>query len=436
MKAMKHAIETIYEEDHSFSSSPPSISSSPPSLHSIVNAWSLHSSSEPNVLILVQGTCFRLHQDRMISQSSYLKQHLMGVSNVTISPPLNITAETFAAVAGFCYTHKVHLTPSNIAAMRVAAELLGMTEGDNLWEVTESYFERVVGVDASMVIRSCFTMLPESETTASLVSRCIEAMIWNGDVSFLDDVVEMHAQDFRMVASYLNKRLPNHDALYKIIDHYLKEIKHEKLTDEEHTEICNNLDCSKLSCHILVECIQNPRMSLKFIMRAILMEHLKTRRSLVATATTAMRETEQTSLMEILQQDTTHCHTTHIEDAMDSTYYRIQSLENELRNMKNHIQHHPRFMNGNKNNNALNQERSTSFHFEPPEDSKIRRGGRGSISSSSFFLDNITAKKHNKMEMFHTNKTSSNKTKSFPYKFISSFKNVFGCRIQQQTKRS
>lgn len=216
----------------------------------------------------------------------------------------------------------------------------------------------------------------------------------------------------------------------------VKEIEYEKLTDEEHTEICNNLDCSKLSCHILVECIQNPRMSLKFIMRAILMEHLKTRRSLVATVTAAMRETEQTSLMEILQQDTTDCHTTHIENAMDSTYYRIQSLEKELRDMKNHIQHHHRFLNGNKNSNALNQERSMSFHFEPPEDSKIRRGGRGSISSSSFFLDNITAKQHNKVEMFHTNKTSSNKTKSFPYKFISSFKNVFGCRNQQQNKRS
>lgn len=146
----------------------------------------------------------------------------MGVSDVTISPPLNITVQTFATVANFCYTHKVHLTPSNVAPIRVAAELLGMTEGENLCEVTESYFDRVVAVDASMVMRSCVTMLPEAETTASLVSRCIEALIWNGDVSFVDDVVEMRPQDFQMVASYLNKRLPDHDALYKIIDLYLK----------------------------------------------------------------------------------------------------------------------------------------------------------------------------------------------------------------------
>ncbi|KAK7367621.1 hypothetical protein VNO80_09636 [Phaseolus coccineus] len=432
------AIQTIYEEEHRSSSTPslspsPSFSSSPPSLHSIVNAWSLHSAAEPNVLILVQGTSFRLHQDCMISQSSYLKQHLVGVSNVTISPPLNITAETFSMVADFCYTHEVHLTPSNVAAIRVAAELLGMTEGENLCEVTESYFERVVAVDASMVMRSCVTMLPEAETTASLVSRCIEALIWNGDVSFLDDVVEMHSQDFQIVASYLNKRLPDHDALYKIIDIYLKENKYGKLTEEQQTEICNNLDCSKLSPHILVECVQNPRMSLKFIMGAILVEHLKTRDSLVAAATTATHQTERTSLRKILQH--AHRHTTLIEETMDSTYHRIQNLEKELMEMKNHLQHH-QFMDEKRNNNALNQERSVSFHFEPPKNSRIQRGGRGSISSSSFMLDNIITKKHNEVEMSVTNKTSIDMTRFFPRNFMFSLKNAFGCRMQRQSRRS
>ncbi|KAJ1397879.1 Ent-kaurene synthase, partial [Sesbania bispinosa] len=39
-----------------------SSSSSPPSLHSRVNAWSLDSGCETDVLIIVQGTCFRLHK--------------------------------------------------------------------------------------------------------------------------------------------------------------------------------------------------------------------------------------------------------------------------------------------------------------------------------------------------------------------------------------
>jgi len=216
----------------------------------------------------------------------------------------------------------------------------------------------------------------------------------------------------------------------------VKEIKCDKLREEQQIDICNNLDCSKLSHHILVECIQNPRMSLKFIMGAILMEHLKTRDSLVAATTTITHKTERTSLRQILQQDTTPYHTTNIEEVMDSTYYRIQSLEKELIDMKNHLQHHHDFMNGNKNNNVLNQERSMSFHFEPPEDSKIQRGGRGSISSSSFMLDNRITKKHNKLEMFVANKTSLEITRFFPYKFINSLKNAFGCRIQRQTKRS
>lgn len=158
----------------------------------------------------------------MISRSSYLKRHLTGVSDLTLSPPLNLTAETFAAVAEFCYSRRVHLTPSNVAAVRVAAELLGMTGEENLREVTESYFERVVGIGASMVLRSCVALLPEAETTASLASRCIEALVWEDDVSCMSDVVGMHPQDFQTVSYSLNRRLPNHDVLYKMVDLYLK----------------------------------------------------------------------------------------------------------------------------------------------------------------------------------------------------------------------
>ncbi|KAG5123353.1 hypothetical protein JHK82_030090 [Glycine max] len=364
--------ETIYEEEREFSStsspslSPSSSSSPPPSLHSIVNAWSLDSGCEPDVLICVQGTSFRLHKARLISRSSYLKRYLTGVSNLTLSPPLNITAETFAAVAEFCYSRRVHLTPSNVATVRVAAELLGMTGEENLREVTESYFERVVGIDASMVLRSCVALLPESETTASLASRCIEALVWEDDVSCLNDV----------------------------------ENKYGKLTEEQKSEICNSIDCSRLSSHTLVDCVQNPRMPLRFIVRAILMEHLNTRRSVTAAArapatTGAQQQPERTSLREILQRDTADRETTQIKETMDSTYSRIQSLERELRGMKKILhEHHQAEDDTRNNNNVLNSERFASFHFVPAdaESSKIQRGGRGSVSSSGFVLDNVRRK--------------------------------------------
>ena len=130
----------------------------------------------------------------------------------------------------------MEITPSNVAAVRTATELLGMTEGkkgieeENLGHVTESYFRGVISINgdyASMVLRSCLSLLPEAETTAFLVSRCIEALILADggridDVTCLDDVVLMHPQDFLVVAESMCTRFRNHDVLYKIIDLYLK----------------------------------------------------------------------------------------------------------------------------------------------------------------------------------------------------------------------
>lgn len=159
------------------------------------------------------------------------------MSDFTLSPPLNITAETFASIADFCYSSNVQITPSNVAAIRTATELLGMTEAkggadqENLGHVTEAYFRRVVAINeeyASMVLRSCLPLLPEAETTAFLVSRCIEALVLVNDghriddVTCLEDVVAMHPHDFLVVAESMNRRFSNHDVLYKIVDLYLK----------------------------------------------------------------------------------------------------------------------------------------------------------------------------------------------------------------------
>ncbi|XP_004511840.1 BTB/POZ domain-containing protein At3g49900 [Cicer arietinum] len=457
-------IETIYEEEREFSSSSspspslsPSFSSSPPSLHSTVNAWTIDSGCETDVLIRVEGTCFRLHKDRIIPRSLYLKRHLSGVFDFTLSPPLNITAETFNLVAEFCYGRKIQLSPINVAAVITASELLGMREGENLREVAESYFERIVCIDASTIMRSCLALFPDAETTASLASRCIEALIWendNVDDSVLDVVVEMQPRDFQMVVYSLNGRLRNHDFLYNLVHLYLKENKYGKLAEEQKTEICNSIDCTKLSPRTLVDCVQNPIMPLRFIVRAILVEHLTTRRTITeaaATTTTTTSagnvqqqlEVQRTSLREFLQRDSARRQTAQLKEAMNSTFSRIQTLEKELSGMKKILQDHEAEEEKEKakerRDSVLNSERSASFHFVPidNENSKIQRGGRGSVSSSGFVLDNMITNKNNEMVKYKYNVSSSQgschdgnvgtpkNTTSFRHRFITGLKNTF-----------
>lgn len=108
------------------------------------------------------------------------------------------------------------------------------TKGDgeeNLKQVTEDYFNGLVTVNqdfALMVLRSCLVLLPEAETTASLVGRCIEALSLTeyGDAidSFVDDVMTLRPEDFRIVAESMNCRFSCHDLLYRIVDIYMKVI--------------------------------------------------------------------------------------------------------------------------------------------------------------------------------------------------------------------
>lgn len=161
-----------------------------------------------------------------------MKRHLTESSEITLSPPLNITPETFSLVADFCYGTHLVLTPHNVAALRTAAEMLEMTEtndnGDeNLRQKTEAYFRGAVTVNkeyASTVLRSCLSLLPEAETTAFLVSRCIEALSLAGDVmSCLGDVRTVRPKDFQLIVESMHRRMSgSHDLLYRIVDLYLK----------------------------------------------------------------------------------------------------------------------------------------------------------------------------------------------------------------------
>lgn len=100
---------------------------------------------------------------------------------------------------------------------------------DNLRNLTESYLRRVVFVNVDyikIVLRSCLTLLPESETTAFLVGRCIEALTEVGDGEcvneFLEQAVILPTGDFIVVSGAVQQRFPRHDLLYRVVDAYVK----------------------------------------------------------------------------------------------------------------------------------------------------------------------------------------------------------------------
>ncbi|XVE82937.1 hypothetical protein DITRI_Ditri16bG0045200 [Diplodiscus trichospermus] len=370
------AAETIYEEEEEeeeeedyencSSSSPsdlsPSALSSPPTpLYSRVEAWSSAMGLKTDVLIHVQGTAFHLHKDMLASRSTYLRRQLTKRPELTLSPPLNITAETFALVVDFCYGTHLLVTPFNVASLLLAAELLEMTEtkgdGDqNLKQMTDSYFRRFIAINgeyAAIVFRSCLPLLPEAETTAFLISRCVEVMnlIEDGDGvdGYFDDVISLHADDFKIVAETMRQQFEYHDLLYRIVDFYLEE-HNVKITEEQKTQICNSIDCNKLSPQLLLHAVQNPRMPLRFVVRAMLVDQLNTRSSIFSAASNhhysrrhrpgdnKNSNNNNITLGAILQRDATMRETVQLKAAMDATTSRIQTLEKQLLCMKKILQ--------------------------------------------------------------------------------------------------
>ncbi|XP_022774122.1 BTB/POZ domain-containing protein At3g49900-like [Durio zibethinus] len=406
-------VETIYEEEDyenssTFPSLSPSVLSSPPtSLHSRVEAWSSAMGHKTDVLIHVQGNAFHLHKDPLSSRSIYLRRQLMEQSELTLSPPLNITAETFALVADFCYGTHLLVTPFNVASLLLAAELLGMTEtqgneDQNLKQMTDGYFRRFVAVNreyAAIVFRSCLVLLPEAETTAFLVSRCMETMNLTDDgdgvVDFFDDVISLRAPDFKIVTESIQQRFECHDLLYRIVDFYLE--KHNgKITEEQKTQICNSIDCNKLSPQLLLHAVQNPRMPLRFVVRAMLVGQLNPHRSIFSAANHhysrrhRLRDADDNNnnnitLGAILQREATMCETAQLKAAMDATSSRIQTLEKQLLCLKKILQKSDDHQNGGvggSSRDVLESGRSASFHYG--SGNKIERADREATASASF----------------------------------------------------
>ncbi|XVF15425.1 hypothetical protein REPUB_Repub09cG0152000 [Reevesia pubescens] len=411
-------VETIYgEEDYdencsrtspSDHLSPSVLSSSATPLHSRVEAWSSTMGRKSDVLIYVQGTAFHLHKDPLSTKSIYLRRRLTEQSELTLSPALNITAETFALVADFCYRTHLLITPFNVASLLLAAELLEMTEtkgdGDqNLKQITESYFRRFVSVNseyATIVFRSCLALLPEAETTAFLVSKCMEVMNLMEDCDgvdgYIDDIISLRTEDFKIVVESMHQRFMYHDLVYRIVDFYLEE-HNGKITEEQKTQICNSIDCNKLSPQLLLHAVQNPRMPLRFVVRAMLVAQLNTRSSIFSPAnhhySARTRRNHRPrdinnnniTLGAILQRDATMRENSQLKAAMDATSSRIQTLEKQLLRMKNILQEsdHDQNIEGvGGSRDVLESGRSASFHYGSRN--KIERADKGAPASASF----------------------------------------------------
>ncbi|KAL3525598.1 hypothetical protein ACH5RR_013970 [Cinchona calisaya] len=395
-------VDTIFEEEGEDPSttplSPLPLSSPSPNttpLHSLVEAWSVASGDEIDVVIYVEDSCFYLHKGPLRARSGYMKRQLKDSSSeLSVSPPLNITAETFSLVTEFCYGSHIVLTPFNITPLRIAAELQEMTEAngtapdDNLRQKTETYFRRVVADNeeyATIVLRSGVSLLPEAETTACLVRRCIEALMLMhdgdgdgeraaGDMTCLNDVVKLRADDFQVIVESMNQRLTSHDLLYRIVDFYLKGYDR-NITEEQKIRICNYIDCTILSSQVLMDAVQNPRMPLRFVFQAMFVEQLNTRRSIFSAADKHNHIKHQTkdpsTLGALIQRDAALHQVAQLKAAMSTTNSRIRSLEKELSGMRKRLQ---------ESENTRN--RSQSFRFS--SENKIERGQMRSVSSASF----------------------------------------------------
>ncbi|KVH92472.1 BTB/POZ-like protein [Cynara cardunculus var. scolymus] len=377
-------VETIYEENSgddasssttSPSSPPPPSSPSATSLRSRVKVWSLNNGVETNVVVHVQGSIFHLHKDPLARCSGYLKRQLTESSEVIISPELKITPHTFTLVADYCYGGHLFITPFNVAPLLLASELLEMTDdvdGDNnvenLRRKTESYFCRTVVVDceyAVVVLQSCMALLPDVETRTGLVSRCIEALISlkrdvaAGDVlTWFDGVQELSGEEFCLVVGSLHQRLTG-------------------------SKICNYIDCTNLSSPVLMHAVQNPRMPIRFVVQAMFIEQLNTRRSVFSAAQTLKSnnhhrhpikqppDATSVTLGAILQRDAALRQVAHLRATMECTSSRIQSLEEEINGMRNIL-----------NKSDTGQVKSESFRFS--SERKVERGQRGSVSSGGF----------------------------------------------------
>ncbi|KAL8151793.1 hypothetical protein V2J09_021601 [Rumex salicifolius] len=443
-------VDTIFEEEEEESedslSSHAYSSPSTPDLFSSVESWSQVTGKKPDVKIYVDGECFCLHKDLLASKSGYLQRRLQEVSELSLSPPLKVTVDAFKIFAEFCYQCDVVVTPFNLASLRTAVELLQIT-ADGLRQKVESYFSHVVAEKRELsaaVFLSSLSLLPEAEDLAFLPSRCLESLCSledsDGGVEGVPGCAEcvkaVQPAEFQIIADSMQRRLTRgHDLLYKIVDLYLK-VYEGKMEEEQKTRICNSIDCNMLSPQLLMHAVQNPRMPLRFIVQAMLIEQLNTHRSIFWHQDRPVNQEiddagklspDATTLGALLQPDAALRQVTQLRAAIDTTTSRIQNLEKELSHMK------ARLIGSEKQGNDMNAGnlscRSVSCRFSSKRSNKVERGERGSISSTNLQYNALptVGNEEDTLErsLNNENSTSRNK-KKFGNWLITGLKSAFG----------
>ncbi|KAJ1291670.1 hypothetical protein BS78_02G333800 [Paspalum vaginatum] len=399
-------VDTIYEDDHEedeeeedeerFDS--PTMSSSaatsrscspeleedadpslPPPLRRAVQAWSRENGSrKPDVIVRVQEHRIPLHRDVMTSQSSYLKRLLSESSDVAVALPAGLTFDAFVHAIASCYGSDeaaAGLSPASLPATWAAAGWLELGAGRDpygLARAAEDYFFQEVATDhgrAAEVLRRCTAFLggEAAGPAADLLVRCLEVLAASGCGAdggrWLDDVAALPVEEFLVAVETMRARCAHdHDLMYTVVDHYLENHKG-KLTEEEKARLCYNVNGTKLSQHLFMHLVQNPRLPLRFVVQAMLVEQLHSHNSILlrhhhhaaaaaaAPAAPLLKpslsgvfrgsgiegDADSMTLGDILQRDAALRQSAHIRASMQATSLRIETLERELAGLRTRL---------------------------------------------------------------------------------------------------
>ncbi|CAN6184106.1 unnamed protein product [Urochloa humidicola] len=371
----------VEEEEEAAAMAHPSL---PPALRRAVQAWSrANGSRKPDVIIRVQEHRLPLHRDVITSQSSYLRRLLSDSSDVTIALPTGLTFDAFVHAVASCYGSDqtaAALSAASLASAWTAAGWLELGAGRHPYGLTraaEDYFFQEVPTDharAAEVLRSCVAFLggDAAAPAADLLVRCLEAIAASGGSGsgsgcdgdggrWLDDVAALPVEEFLVAVEAMRTRFAHdHDLMYTVVDHYLENHKG-KLTEEDKGRLCYNINCTKLSQHLFMHLVQNPRLPLRFVVQAMLVEQLHSHHSMLLShhhhaaapppapgpgpilkpslsgglATGAVAgDAASMTLGDILQRDAALRQSAHIRASMQATSLRIETLERELATLR------------------------------------------------------------------------------------------------------
>ncbi|CAL5072017.1 unnamed protein product [Urochloa decumbens] len=368
------------EEEEAAAAAHPSL---PPALRRAVQAWSrANGSRKPDVIVRVQDRRLPLHRDVITSQSSYLRRLLLESSDVTVALPSSLTFDAFIHAVASSYASDeavAALSPASLAAAWAAAGWLELGAGRgsySLVRATEDYFFQEVATDharAAEVLRSCAAFLggEAAGPAADLFVRCLEAIAASGGGCagdgrrWLDDVAALPVEEFLVAVEAMRARFAHdHDLMYTVVDYYLENHKG-KLTEEDKGRLCYNINCTKLSQHLFMHLVQNPRLPLRFVVQAMLVEQLHSHHSMLlshhhhAAAAPApapepgpilkpslsgafvgggaATDAASMTLGDILQRDAALRQSAHIRASMQATSLRIETLERELAGLRTRL---------------------------------------------------------------------------------------------------